>query len=263
MGQFALLAGCCHVQLGQSLEVADGVYHWYCDWCGPLTTCPGRLCPQGWSCGRLVPGMLNGEVVHSDVRQLTRGCLEWFCHKFPKELSLMVLCTDDTAMQFMFPLLLVDHLTAVHQCLDACNEILRVLSQPGHNIFEFFKGHMGADVMCHSLLDLVEEARSFCLGHFLFLFAACRHPLHMHLQGFSSQGCKDISEVVLTVRHDVVEEEPVLQGMPKYGEGVIGIFGVPVVGRQADGCSPSCQCTSDGISCGLGILGDELLWGWF
>ena len=118
---------------------------------------------------------------------------------------------------------------------------------------------MGVDIMCHSLLDSVKEGRSFCLGHFLFLFTANRHPLHMHLQGFGSQGCKDISEVVLTVRHDAVEEEPVLQGTPKDGEGVVGVLRVPVVGRQADGCCPSCQCTSNGISCGLGRLGGELL----
>ena len=122
---------------------------------------------------------------------------------------------------------------------------------------------MGVDIVCYSLLDLVKEGRNFCLGHSLFLFNACRHPLHMHLQGFGSQGCKDIYEVVLAVWCDMVEEEPVLQGTPKYGEGVVGIFGVPVVGRQADGCCPSCQCTSNGISCGLSRLGDELLWGWF
>ena len=65
---------------------------------------------------------------------------------------------------------------------------------------------MGVDTMCHALLDSVEEGRSFHLGHFLFLFDACGHPLCMHLQGFGSQGCKDISEVVLTVWQDVVEE---------------------------------------------------------
>ena len=112
------------------------------------------------------------------------------------------------------------------------------------------------------LLDSVKEGRSFSLGHFLFLFAACRHPLHMHLQGFGFQGCKDISEVVLTVWCDAVEEEPVLQGMPKDG-GVVGIFWVPVVDGQADGCSSSCQCAGKGISCGLSRLGDELLLGWF
>ena len=85
----------------------------------------------------------------------------------------------------------------------------------------------------------------------------------MHLQGFGSQGCKDISEVVLTVWWDAVEEDPVLQGMPKYGEGVIGILGVPVVDGLADGCCPSGQCTSNGTGCGLGRLGDELLRGWF
>ena len=59
------------------------------------------------------------------------------------------------------------------------------------------------------------------------------------------------------------EEEPVLQGTLKYGEGVVGIFGVPVIGRQADGCHPSCQCTSNGISCGLGRLSKQLLWSQF
>ena len=132
---------------------------------------------------------------------------------------------------------IIDHLAVVHQCLDACNKILGVLSWSGHYIFEFSKVHMGVGIVCHSLLDLVKEGRSFCLGHFLFLFAAGRHPLCMHLQGFGSQGCKDICEVVLTVWQDAVEEEPVLQGKPKYGEGVVGVFGVPVIDGQADGWS--------------------------
>ena len=165
----------------------------------------------------LFPGMLDGKVVHSNVSQLVGGCLEWLCHKFPKELSLMAICTDNTVMQFTLVMLIIDHFAAVHQCLDLCNKILGVLSWPGHDIFEFSKAHIGVDVMCHSLLDSVEEGRSFCLGHFLFLFAAGRHPLCMHLQGFGSQGCKDIFEVVLAVWQDVVEEKPVLQGMVKYG----------------------------------------------
>ena len=77
------------------------------------------------------------------------------------------------------------------------------------------------------------------------------------------RAAKNVSEVVLTVWQDVVEEEPVLQGMAKYGERVIGILGIPVVDGQADGCHPSCQHTSDGIGCGLDRLGDELLWSWF
>ena len=160
-------------------------------------------------------------------------------------------------------MLIIDHLPVVHHCLDVCNEILRVFSWPGHNIFEFSKAHMGVDVVCHSLLDLVKEGRSFHLGHFQFLFAAGQCPLCMHFQGFGSQGCKDISEVVLTVQWDAVEEEPVLQGTAKYGERMIGILGIPVVDWQADGCRPSCQHTSDGICGALGRLGDELLWGQF
>ena len=213
--------------------------------------------------GDLFLGMLDGKVVHSNVSQLTGGCLEWLGHKFPKKLSLMAVCTDDMAMQFMLAMLIIDHLAVVHQCLDACDKILGVLSQPGYNLFKFSKTHMGVDIVCHSLMDSVEESRSFYLGCFLFLFAACRHPLCMHFQGFGSQGCKDLLEVVLTVWQVAVEEEPVHQGMAKYGERVIGILGVPVVDGQADGCHPSCQCTSDGISCGLGRLGDQLLWSRF
>ena len=209
--------------------------------------------------GDLFPGMLDGKVVHCDVSQLIGGCLEWLGHKFPKELSLMAVCMDDTAMQFVLTMLIIDHLTAVHQCLDACNEIFGLLSQPGHNIFEFSKAHVGVDIMCHSLLDSVKEGRSFCFGCFLFLFTASWHPLCMHFQEFGSQGCNDVPEVVLTVWQNAVEEEPVLQGTVKYGEGVIGILGIPVVDGQADGCCPSCQHTSDGICCGLGRLGGELL----
>ena len=143
-----------------------------------------------------------------------------------------------------------------------CNKILGVLSWPGHNILEFSKAHMGVDVVCHSLVYSVEEGRSFCLGHSLFLFAASRHPLHMYLQRFGSQGCKDILEVVLTVRHDAVEEEPVLQGMLKDGERMVCIF-QGIVDGQADGCISSCRCICNDISCGLGRLSDELLWGWF
>ena len=136
----------------------------------------------------------------------------------------MAVSMDNVVMQLMLMVPIIDHLAAVYQCLDVCNEILRILSQPGHNTFKFSEVHMDVDVMCHSLLDSVEEGRSSCLGHSLFLFAASRHPLHMHLQGFGSQGCKDISEVVLAVRHDVVEEEPVLQCTPKDGEGMVGIL---------------------------------------
>ena len=103
------------------------------------------------------------------------------CHKFPKELSLVVVCSDDMAMQLMLTVLVIDHLAVVHQCLDACNEILGGLSQPGHNILKFSEVHMGVGIMCPSLLDCVKEGRSFHLGCSLFLFTASRHPLCMHL----------------------------------------------------------------------------------
>ena len=233
--------------------------HCCCGWCGHSLFVLADSIHHFEAVGDLFPGMLDGKVVHSNVSLLAGGCFEWLCHKFPKELSLMAVCRDDTAIQFVLAMLIIDHLTVVHQCLDVCTKILGVLSQPGHNIFKFSKAHMGVDIMCHCLLDLVEEGRNFHLGCFLFLFAAGWHPLCMHFQGFGSQGCKYVPEVVLTVWQNAVEEEPVLQGMAKYGEGVIGILGVPVIDGQADGCCPSCQYTSDGISGGLGRLDDELL----
>ena len=90
----------------------------------------------------------------------SQGVLNWFCHKFAKELSLVVVCTDDMVTQLMLSVLVIDHFAAVHQCLDACNKILGVLSQPGHNILEFSEVHMGVGVMCHSLVYSVEEGRS-------------------------------------------------------------------------------------------------------
>ena len=65
--------------------------------------------------GDLFSGMLNGKVVHSDVSYLARRCLEWFCHTFAKELSLVAVCTDNMAMQLMLLVLVIDHLAVVHQ----------------------------------------------------------------------------------------------------------------------------------------------------
>ena len=161
-----------------------------CRWCVTIAVVAGVGClllvladsiHRFGAVGDLFLDVLDGEVVHSNVSWLIGGCLEWLGHKFPKELFLMLVCTDDTVVQFMLTLLIIDHLAVVQRCLDACNKFLGALSQPGHNIFEFSKMQMGVDIMCHSLLDLVEEGRSFCLGHFLFLFAAGRHPLCMHL----------------------------------------------------------------------------------
>ena len=80
----------------------------------------------------------------------------------------MAVCMDDMVMHLMVIVLIIDHLTVVHQGLDACNEILGVLSQPGHSVFEFSEVHMGVDVVCHFLVYSVKEGRSFHLGHSLF-----------------------------------------------------------------------------------------------
>ena len=53
--QFALPAGCCWVQLDSPLRVQMVCDHGCCGWYGPSALCPGGLCPQVWSFGRLVP----------------------------------------------------------------------------------------------------------------------------------------------------------------------------------------------------------------
>ena len=70
---------------------------------------------------------------------------------------------DDVATHLVLMVLIIDHLTVVHQSLDASNEILGVLSQPGHNILEFSEAHMGVDIVCHCLVYSVEEGRAFAL----------------------------------------------------------------------------------------------------
>ena len=48
--------------------------------------------------GDLFLGVLDGEVVHRKCQPAHfGGVLEWLCDKFPKELSLMAVCTDDMA----------------------------------------------------------------------------------------------------------------------------------------------------------------------
>ena len=120
--------------------------------------------------------------------------------------------------QLMLSGFIVDHLTVVHQCFDACNKILGILFWPGYNILKFSEVYMGVDIMCHSLLYLFKESRNIHFGCSSFFFITRR------LQGFGSQSCKDVSEVILTVGRNVVEKEPVLLSALKNRERVIGIL---------------------------------------
>ena len=102
----------------------------------------------------------------------------------------MVVCMDDMATQFVLAMLIIDHLAAVHQCLDACNEILGVLSRPGYYLFEFSKMHMGVDVMCHSCWIRSRKAEAFALVAFCSSLLLVGIHCALHFQGFGSQGCK-------------------------------------------------------------------------
>ena len=110
----------------------------------------------------------------------------------------VVVGMDNMATQLVLTVLIIDHLTVVHQCLDACDEILGVLSWLGYDVFEFSEVHMGVDIICHSCWIQLRKAEAFTL------VASIAHES----PGFGSQGCKDISELVLVVRHDAVEENP-------------------------------------------------------
>ena len=39
--------------------------------------------------------------------------------------------------QLILSVFTIDHLTAVHQCFDACNKIFGILSWPGYNSLKF------------------------------------------------------------------------------------------------------------------------------
>ena len=48
----------------------------------------------------------------------------------------MAIGTDDTSVQLVLLVFIIDHLAVVHQCFDASNKILWVLSGPGYNILK-------------------------------------------------------------------------------------------------------------------------------
>ena len=63
-----------------------------CRWCVTMAAVAGVGCPPFFladcvhrfgAVGDLFPGVLDGEVVHSNLSQLIGGCLEGLGHKFP------------------------------------------------------------------------------------------------------------------------------------------------------------------------------------
>ena len=151
---------------GSSWSVQMVCDHCYCGWCVSLATCPGRLHPQVWSCGRLVPRHAEWQSGSQQCQLACKRVPEWFCHKFPKVLSLMAVCTDNMATQFVLTVLIIDHLTVVHQCLDVCDKILRVLSWPGYSIFKFSKVHMGVELWVIPCLIQSRKTEAFTLVTF-------------------------------------------------------------------------------------------------
>ena len=49
----------------------------------------------------------------------------------------MAVGMDNTPMQLVLSVFIIDHVAAVHQCFDVHNKILGVLSRPSYNILKF------------------------------------------------------------------------------------------------------------------------------
>ena len=79
---------------------------------------------------------------------------------------------------------------------------------------------------------LFRKAEAFALVAFLFLFSSRWSPLCVELKCFCSKGCKDVAEVILTVRLNPVQEEPVVECLSEQHKGTVSIFCVPVIRRQ-------------------------------
>ena len=130
-------------------------------------------------------------------------------------------------------MLIIDHLAAVHQGLDACDNILGVLSWPGHNIFQLTKAPW---VLTSCVIPCWIWSRK---AEALALVAFCSSllPVGIHCACISRdlvpRAAKTYLRWSLLSGQYAVEEEPVLQGMAKYGEGVVCILGVPVIDGQA------------------------------
>ena len=188
------------------LSCAIGAVLGGCRWCVTITIVTGVGClallmadciPQVWSCGRLVLGHAEWQSGSASSQEgLLNGFFIGFPRSFPlwqyawmmQQCSSCLQCSSLIILQWSISVLM--HATrswgfspGLATTSSSSPRCTWVLMSSGH-----------------SLLYSVEEGRSFCLGHSLFLFAACRHPLCMHLQGFGSQGCKNILQVVLTVR---------------------------------------------------------------
>ena len=159
--------------------------------------------------------------------------------------------------------LIIDHLTVIHQCLDACNEILgsppslttTSLSSPRHTWvltscvipcwIQWRKAEAFALVTLWSSL-LPVGIHWACISRDLVPRAAKTYQRWSSLSGMMQLRKSPFSRVC--------------QNMEK--EWYVS-FWVPVIDGQAGGCSSSSQCTSNGISWGLGRLSDQLLWSQF
>ena len=127
---------------------------------------------------------------------------------------------------------IVDHLTSIHDGLDAGYEFLGVFVGLRYDVLQLGQSHMCVYFMRHPILYPLEEGRSICLGCFSFLFSSRWSPLCMELKRFCSEGCEDVAEVILTVRLNPVQEEPVVKCLSEQRKGTVSIFCVPVICRQ-------------------------------
>ena len=103
--------------------------HHHHGWYGLLSACHGRLCPQVWSCRRLVlkhAGWQIGFTVMSDSS--LEGVFKDLAISLSRSFPFMAVGMYNTVAQLVLLVFIIDHITAVYQCFDVCNKVLRVLS---------------------------------------------------------------------------------------------------------------------------------------
>ena len=83
LGSLLCQLGAVGCSWGQSLEGVDDVWPWLLWLVWAVHPLSWQICVHRFGAvGDLFPGMLDGKVIHSNLSQLTGGCLEWLGHKF-------------------------------------------------------------------------------------------------------------------------------------------------------------------------------------
>ena len=259
-GQFALPARCCWVQLGQSLEGADGVWPW-------LLWLVWAVCPLSWQ-------IVSTGLVLWETCSLACWMAKWFT---AISASLLEGVFNGLAMSFprSFPSWWYARMVQWHSSCSWCSSL--IISQWSIRVLMHAMRSWGSSSSlatissnsprCTWVLTLcvipcwIWSRKAEALA--LVTFCSSLLPVGIHCACISRDLVPRAAKTYLRwsllsggMQLRRSQFSRVWQNMEK---GVVCILGVLVVDRQAYWCCPNCQHTSNGICCGMGRLGDELL----